>query len=388
VATAGNTNNSSIGSLKVDIGELLRLAASLDQTHTQLLDNERSKVSGSQVGNGSVEAALSAFYTNWDYRRKGLAERLKVLSDLLFKAAKIYAENESMLKQGFSPQIGVSSSRSDPTIDQKDGWVAPVLVPAKDIRSLLPPQGRHSPQPADVIQGNIGDCYFAAAAAAIVATTAGQSLVQSMITLRPDGNFEVRFADGSTEVVDGDLFHDQEHGRDSLAGGGGLNSDGTRTANWFSILEKAYAQRHGDSYGSIVGGHAVDVFSDLVPGDKPATLDVSSHTDSGEVWKRIQDASRAGLPACVAMTGKTLPGALPESDGHEMSILGTSTENGKQYVTIRNPWGTLHAQAENSQPMDVVLEKHGAQMGPPLADGAFKISVKDLSKIISGVETG
>jgi hypothetical protein len=89
------------GSVRVEISELSKLAGLLDTTHDQLLAGAGAQAAGAQVGNAKVAEALNEFYTNWDYRRRGLAERLGVLGTLLFKAADMYAEQERMLKQSF-----------------------------------------------------------------------------------------------------------------------------------------------------------------------------------------------------------------------------------------------------------------------------------------------
>jgi surface antigen len=123
-----------IGSVQVEIGELSRLAGSLDRTHTQLLDSGASRVSGNEVGNNAVADALHDFYGNWDYRRKALAERLKVLSDLLFKAADVYAENEAALKKAFTPGV--------PAVDGISGIAKEVAQSAQ-----LPALGDARPTP-------------------------------------------------------------------------------------------------------------------------------------------------------------------------------------------------------------------------------------------------
>ena len=94
------------GTLIVQIPELQHLAGLLEQTHTQLLDNGGSRVSGGQVGNGAVAGGLSDFYGNWDYRRKALAERLDVLSGLLMQAADWYAEQETSLSNAARSGLG------------------------------------------------------------------------------------------------------------------------------------------------------------------------------------------------------------------------------------------------------------------------------------------
>lgn len=379
------------GSLRVEISELSKLAGLLDTTHDQLLASAGAQAAGAQVGNTKVAEALNEFYTNWDYRRRGLAERLGVLGTLLFKAADIYAENERMLKQGFAPQAGEGDARNDPqAVSPKDNktWKGATVKKADSYDALLP---KAAPKPADVAQGQVGDCYFAAAVAAIAATPSGSVLLQSMIKLRDDNKFEVTFADGRVEVVDGDLFVDADH---HLVGGGEGDPD-QRTANWYSILEKAEAQRHGNSYGDLnKGGNARDVFAELIPpGRTLDPLDVGPKTNASDVWDRLHDAIVEGRPACVAITSKTLPDVLPIVDGkiegHELSVLGTYEKDGIRYVQLRNPWGTLYAKAGGKLSMHDGLVNAGAQIpGRGGYAGTFDIPVDKLSKIISQVETG
>ena len=110
-----------------------------------------------------------------------------------------------------------------------------------------PPGAEISPE--DVVQGQLGDCYFVAALAALAATPAGRAQIRQMIHDNGDGTFTVTFANGQKVTVDDDFW---------------VGADGVRYAKvgddlWAAILEKAYAQRAGD-YENIVGGTGEAVF--------------------------------------------------------------------------------------------------------------------------------
>jgi pimeloyl-ACP methyl ester carboxylesterase len=130
-----------IGTLSVDTSELSQLAGLLDQTHNELQNRDSSRVDGKSVGNTGVANALGDFYTNWDYRRKALAEKLATLSSLLSQAAAQYDEMESALAdacksdgKAASPQTSASRSTAAATAASAGAAVTAAIASIFDLR--------------------------------------------------------------------------------------------------------------------------------------------------------------------------------------------------------------------------------------------------------------
>lgn len=87
------------GSLRVDIKQLSLLATGLARTSDELLYKIGSNLSASEIGHQKLAGSVDEFYTNWDYRRRALAEALSGLSTMLLNAAGIYKATEDGIKE-------------------------------------------------------------------------------------------------------------------------------------------------------------------------------------------------------------------------------------------------------------------------------------------------
>jgi hypothetical protein len=205
------------------------------------------------------------------------------------------------------------------------------------------------PTAADVQQGSLANCYFAAAAASVAHTDADR--LKDMITKNPDGSFTVtfqqetyygsgRFRDKKV-TVDGDLY--VSYGEKPLYG----RSMGTKGTDememWFPILEKAYANLKGNSYDKIGnGGSPSRIMSELVGG---RSSDYSINENNMEsVYNRLEEAVEKGWPITATTYGKDSEEAERYSGEkiypwHVYSVLGVEDVDGEKFVQIRNPWG-------------------------------------------------
>ena len=182
--------------------------------------------------------------------------------------------------------------------------------------------------PANVHQGQIGDCWFASAVASMASTPEGRRLLADMIHANGDGTYTVRFGDGEEVRVDSDVYVNDSGG---LAYGGARDG----SFNWFSVLEKAYAQRTDHSYEAIEGGWSSEAWHSLV-GDSAATHQIHSPSSSDLTSALVKDMD-ADHPAALAVD---LHDVGDYSDGslHELSVLDVDESAGT--VTLRNPWGS------------------------------------------------
>ena len=229
-------------------------------------------------------------------------------------------------------------------------------------------------EPADVFQGQIGDCYFPSAMAAL-AQNHGEE-IEKMIKSNGDGTYTVtfkekdwmsgRFKDVPIKV-DGDLYVRSWGG--PLYGASGRGDRGETTMElWFPLIEKAYAAWKG-SYNEIgSGGLSNDVF-EAVLGKDGRFNSVSPGTEA-RTWQTIKTAIDAKQPVSAGTHGDD-QAAIYTNTGvyadHSYSILGYAERNGEKYVKLRNPWG----------------ESEPAGNGPN--DGVFELPIKDFTKLYSSV---
>ncbi|GMU58614.1 MAG: hypothetical protein AMXMBFR34_03770 [Myxococcaceae bacterium] len=223
----------------------------------------------------------------------------------------------------------------------------------------------------DVQQGQIGNCYFPAAMAALAQHH--PDAVQNMIKDNGDGTYTVTFKQQDWATggrykdvqikVDGDLYTRSWGG--PLYGHSSNSSDPKKMELWFPLIEKAYAQWKG-SYDSIGnGGHVSDVFEDCL-GVSTSSMGLS-YSSLDSVWSRItknvdeKKAIGAGTYGEDQEAKYTNTGVYAD---HAYSVLGyEKAANGERYVLMRNPWG----------------ESEPAGNGPN--DGVFKLKLQDFTKL-------
>jgi hypothetical protein len=226
----------------------------------------------------------------------------------------------------------------------------------------------------DVFQGQIGDCYFPSAMAAL-AQYNGEA-IKNAIKSNGDGTYTVTFKEKDwgtnrfKEVpikIDGDLYVRSWGG--PLYGAGGRSDRGeTSMELWFPLIEKAYAQWKG-SYNTIgSGGLSNDVFEAVLGKDGRFNSVYPGNEDS--TWRIIKTAIDAKQPVSAGTHGDD-QAALYTNTGvyadHSYSILGYVERNGEKFVKLRNPWG----------------ESEPAGNGPN--DGQFELPLKDFNKLYSSV---
>jgi hypothetical protein len=222
----------------------------------------------------------------------------------------------------------------------------------------------------DVQQGQIGDCYFAAAMAEVAHTH--PEAIEKMFTKNADGTLNVRFWEQSGSgykpvdvKIDGDL---------PLAWGGLRYAHARDNKElWVPLLEKAYAQWKGGYEAIGAGGNPGDVMT-AITGKGSDYNWVSPSTNTDKLFKTIQDAMKAGKSAAAVTYGEH---SSVKYDGtgvyadHTYSIWGVSEENGKKFIQLRNPWGEVEWTGEGKDTKD---------------DGIFKMPMSEFIKYYEGVD--
>ena len=265
----------------------------------------------------------------------------------------------------------------DPTLhhDEMDSAGKPKFA----LERFRGPLFESAAQYTDVTQGQLGDCYFPASISSIAFHRPGwfekivqqkeeRDLTTGQITkVWYEVTFKVKDWDTGkftdhVQKVDGDLYVGSWGG--PLYG----SDDGVRTPEdmelWFSIVEKAYADWKGASYEAIGNGGSMDqVFRDVLG------VDASSMSifNRDVVWKQIMSNVNAHRPIGAGTHGDD-QAAIYANTGvyadHAYSVLGYKTDNGVQYVQVRNPWG-------ESEPFP----------GDGKNDGIFWLKLDDFMKL-------
>lgn len=256
----------------------------------------------------------------------------------------------------------------DPALHKDE--LNPDGTPKFSTKRFTGPLFKNGPTPQDVQQGQIGDCYFPSAMAALAQNNS--EAIQNMIRENGDGTYTVTFKDRDWASwrykdvpikIDGDLYVRSWGGP---LYGATLGSDkGEKTMElWFPLIEKAYAAWKG-SYNAIGnGGLSSDVF-EAVLGKEGRDMGIK-YTSPDRMWATIKRAIDAKQPVSAGTYGDDQD-ALYTNTGvhsdHSYSVLGYLEKDGERYVTLRNPWG----------------EVEPAGNGPD--DGIFNLKLSDFQKL-------
>jgi len=198
----------------------------------------------------------------------------------------------------------------------------------------------------DVDQGNLGDCWLMAASAAIAHQD--PEYIRGRVTPNANGTFDVRLGSG-TETVSAE-FPDP-----SRRLGADPTPNGQSDTLWVALVERAYAQRMGNSYSALDGGDPARAL-EMLTGRPTTTTTIATGTDSDTLWNQIT-AGRAGDHAMVLSTRNSNSVPSPLQSNHAYAVLDAYERDGQQYVSLYNPWGMNDGgNSENSRVHEVRIE--------------------------------
>jgi hypothetical protein len=230
----------------------------------------------------------------------------------------------------------------------------------------------HAMNPSDVVQGNVGNCYFLSAVATAVSDVAvRRQLIDA--TFEAAGIYGVSFfLRGRWRMVWVDSYFPCHHvgglagsggGRhvtDCGGGGGGTwqpvfaRSSGVHHEAWLMVVEKAFAKLHG-CYEALAGGQVASALAYLTGGVAETELlhthdqqqSSSCRLAAEEEWSRLCSVIADGFAgAGTPPEGDNFDGLVP---GHAYALLATCEAEGERLVLLRNPWGKSERRGEFHQ---------------------------------------
>jgi len=183
----------------------------------------------------------------------------------------------------------------------------------------------------DVVQGELGDCYYISAITAISETP---SRVTKLFLINKENKYGcyavALYICGSLRTIIVDDFFPAFDRSWAL-------THSREEEIWVMVLEKAWAKAHGD-YAITSGGDARESLSSLT--GAPATLVRHNTTTRDELWKILIEATRKKYAMCTGGAQQT----RGLHTGHAYTLLKAIELNTKnsglaKLVQIRNPWG-------------------------------------------------
>ncbi|TFK23793.1 cysteine proteinase [Coprinopsis marcescibilis] len=224
-----------------------------------------------------------------------------------------------------------------------------------------------APSSEDIIQGDIGDCWFLAALAAISAVP---GLLEEICTARDEEvgvyGFVFHRDNGWKAVIIDDFlftntpkyeelteeekrlyhFDKDEYTRLSKGGKGSLTyaKSGAQGETWVPLIEKAYAKFYGN-YDHLNGGWTGEAIEDLTGSFNLASL-TCDILDLERFWtEELLKVNKDRVFSCSfnelsnKRNGKDDVRVQGLVGQHAYSVLRAKDYNGKRFLVIRNPWG-------------------------------------------------
>ncbi len=211
---------------------------------------------------------------------------------------------------------------------------------------------------------NYGDCWFDSSLSSLALSKNGDTLISQMISLKPDGSYEVVFPalpNVKINVTAKDIKHD------------GLENPGA----WANVLEAAIIKEFPDQAQK---GLNPEVALRLLTSKDTKSLILSGKSTDTEIRQTIEHNLQTQNPM-VTYVNKDIKG-LSGSDGpifnnHAYSVIGFDPKN--DTVILRNPFGLNHnLPIKNSNIPEVNQTINGITN---LGDGELTMNINTYSKV-------
>ncbi|EGD82440.1 hypothetical protein PTSG_03086 [Salpingoeca rosetta] len=197
------------------------------------------------------------------------------------------------------------------------------------------------PAPLDVVQGQIGNCWFISALSVLAER---EELVRNLFFTQntsPFGVYQVRLCkDGEWTVVLVDDYVPCD------ANNRLLYSSFSRNQIWAPLVEKAMAKLHG-SYQALAAGSMCEGFSTLT-GAPCVTINLQADmVDEADTWTRVSSCFDANYLMGASIDGNADPAVAARyraaglTMGHAYSILRVCQVGGHRLIQFRNPTASM-----------------------------------------------
>lgn len=261
-------------------------------------------------------------------------------------------------------------------------------------KGLLEPQVfEKSIEPNDILQGNLGDCWFLCAVSCLAEMP---HLVERLFITKEcneEGIYRLKICKNGEwqEIVVDDYFP-------CLPNGPPMFSRGHGNELWVLLLEKAYSKIHG-SYKNIVAGKPYEAMQDLT--GCPTTSfnfkdeKVQDMIKNGKLWTMMKTFDKEGYIMAAGTPGEDMwsEGGGPDRKsglvpGHAYSIISAIEHNGIKLLNIRNPWGNFEWDGDWSDKSPLWTEDMIKLFNPILDenDGSFWMSYKDFTSLFDSLD--
>lgn len=241
--------------------------------------------------------------------------------------------------------------------------------------------------PNDILQGNLGDCYYLSTLSAIAEFPKRIEKLFDTQEFQPSGCYTVNICDMGvwTDFVVDDFFPCTPEGK--VAFSGPQIQSGTSEL-WVLLLEKAWAKRFG-SYWAIDAGFTEDSLRDLTGGPCETVFN-----EDEEMWNKIYDANKSDFIITAASAGEEGNGDAVNEMGlvtlHAYAVIDarivTSKRGKENILQIRNPWGSQEWQGDWSDSSNLWTPQLKKDLGWSNSDdGTFWMAFDDFASYFSSV---
>lgn len=240
-------------------------------------------------------------------------------------------------------------------------------------------------EPADIVQGQLGDCWFMCALSALAERPALVERLFITKTVNALGIYRVKLCkNGEWQTVTVDDYFP------CFPMGAPIFSRSHGNELWVMILEKAYAKLHGNYY-TLKGGYACEGMMDLT--GCPTTYfdfedeQVRAMISSGQFWMMIKEFDEEGFLMSVSSPGEDRWSENPQHKlpngivpGHAYTLLLCKDVKRYNLVNLRNPWGNLEWGGDWSDSSPLWTEDMRKALNPKFDgnDGNFWMSFEDM----------
>ena len=249
------------------------------------------------------------------------------------------------------------------------------------------------PEFDDPVQGTLGDCYFIAALSSVAWTR--PYAISNMAKPSSNGNETsplhkfMFYKNGKEQSVVTNEYIKTQVSNNNTYYCYARSKDQSEV--WPAVIEKAYAKwRTGTSsdypdMSKIAGGFAPSACTELIGGK--ITTYVNSKYTAAALMKNIKSHCAGGRtfdPMFASTSGTSITDTEYTNagivSGHAYSILGWDSRNGKDYVVLRNPWGSYGAKISNLSGSYSYIENGTTKTIPYNQSGIFALEINSFKK--------